>query len=1120
MADVDSISQYYNLYDSSKGYTEMLFRAGKVLQSKEVNELQSILKEQIQNVGNTILSDGDIVEGCQLVIDSETGKKATVTAGKIYLQGNVRNVASTTLTITGTGTETIGIKLTREVVTPDEDPDLLDVATGYDNYNQDGAYRLRENAILVLNDDSAITVFTIQDGQQVAQNTNEDLTQIERIQNTLARRTFDESGNYKVEGLDLATKSYYDSDYIYVNLEPGRAYIQGYEVTKTAAQNIGIPRATDTRNVQSEPKVFTSGTLRYALNNRFPDSISRVIATVEVTETKTRSSVAGGTDSLNNGSVVSVQSVVQGSTTYIAGTDYQLTDDGIDWSLSGAEPSSGSTYTVTYRYNSNLAEGTDFTLSYSSESTVGYILFTNSGAKPVNGTTFLVDYDYLLCRIDVVSLDKDGMIIVTSGQSNTLLNVESPAVDSNDVLPIGSVLVIPKSDQVTVVNNETKAVHMLDLYNMLARINTLEYNQAVTQLDNEAASGESSTSLVGVFTDGFVNFDKADIFHSEWDASIDDDNETLTLPYSETAIQLVPNTASNYSAAQFDTLITSEYSEVVLMSQPMASSAMRINSYSAFPKSPTVKLTPNRDNWVNETSVTSGQTYQTVSLRRWWYHRNDSWAASEKALWQSYGFADGGESLGRSNTTTTTYKSETTRTIEPYMRENTVTVEAWNLAANVDNIIATFDGKRVALSPSTAAYTGTTSGTLKASSAGYTKGTFRIPANTLAGTRELRLWASSTPSLYGTADYTADVTNVRTTVYPIQITIKTTDPIAQSFSFDTDQTVTAIGIYLKDKDANEPLIVQVRNMINGYPGTTVYASKTLNGSDCKTSSAATAETKVVFDDPVKCDANTQYCVTILSNSSTDSIWYGALNEKTTTGSSIEVNPYLSGVMFSSSNNFTWTAHQNSDLKMSIYGARFNTSGSVTFNQIALPTRADRILVTADEDIPAGCTIYWQYSTDGGTTWVPIEAFSDKELDTAATRVTLRAQWTSMRNVSPAISTSSLMLGSFTNKLQSTYISRNVNVAAGFNDVKVAVNLYVPTGSSITVYYATDTNGTSWTAMTAQGTPTQVTNLYKEYIFENKLSSTAKNFRCKLVLTTSSQTTRPTAKALKCILKTV
>ena len=224
MSEINTVNQYYNLYDSTKGYTELLFRAGKVLQSKELNEMQSILKEQIKNVGDTILTNGDIIEGCQLVID---GTEVTLTSGRIYLNGNVRKVPTTKLTITGVGTEVIGAILKSEVITPDDDNDLLEVASGYDNYNQDGAYRRKESVEITLNDSNASILYTLVDGQQLTVNKSEDLTQLDKMNATLARRTFDESGNYKVSGLKLVTKNYSDDNNIYISLEPGKAYVKG-----------------------------------------------------------------------------------------------------------------------------------------------------------------------------------------------------------------------------------------------------------------------------------------------------------------------------------------------------------------------------------------------------------------------------------------------------------------------------------------------------------------------------------------------------------------------------------------------------------------------------------------------------------------------------------------------------------------------------------------------------------------------------------------------------------------------------------------------------------------------------------------------------------------------------
>ena len=196
MARNEIVAQYYNLFDSTKGYTEILFRAGKVLQSKELNEIQSILKNQIKNVGNTILTNGDIIEGCQLVI-SDDRHTVTMTKGKIYLDGDVRDVPDTILTISGSGTEVIGAVLSSTVITQDEDSQLNDIASGYDNYNQDGAYRLKEVVRITLNDNNAAILYTLVDGEQLKVQSSEDLTQLDKINATLARRTFEESGNYQ-----------------------------------------------------------------------------------------------------------------------------------------------------------------------------------------------------------------------------------------------------------------------------------------------------------------------------------------------------------------------------------------------------------------------------------------------------------------------------------------------------------------------------------------------------------------------------------------------------------------------------------------------------------------------------------------------------------------------------------------------------------------------------------------------------------------------------------------------------------------------------------------------------------------------------------------------------------
>lgn len=1122
MSEINTVNQYYNLYDSTKGYTELLFRAGKVLQSKELNEMQSILKEQIKNVGDTILTNGDIIEGCQLVID---GNNVTLTSGRIYLNGNVRQIPTTQISITGTGTEVIGAILKSEVITPDDDNDLLEIASGYDNYNQDGAYRRKESVEITLNDPNASILYTLVDGQQLTVNTSEDLTQLDKMNATLARRTFDESGNYKVSGLKLVDKNYSDSKNIYISLEPGKAYVKGYEVTKSAAQTIPLERAATLRQIENEPKTFRTANNRYALNNTYTNAINKIVSIVQATQNITRGSIIGGIDYLPLSPVAEVLSVKQGGTIYQAGTDYQLLNDGIDWSLGGSAPDPGSSYSVTWTYNKTMLKDTDYVLYTPEGSDLGYVEFLTDGDKPVDGSTFLVNYNFMLCRRDIIALDKDGKIVVTKGQPDILRTVESPSVDDDSVLVLGSALLKPKSDEVAIINNNTQTIPMLDLYKMLERINALEYNQSITDLDNEAAAGENATELIGVFTDGFIGMSKADVYHSEWTASIDLDNQELTLPFETSLSNLVVNKTQDFNAGVFNRLLTAPYTEITLLNQPLATGSLRINSYNAFPKTPTVKLNPEVDNWIDEnTVVIQGSTKTTsVTLRRWWYHKSASWAQEEKALWQAYGFADGGESLGWNSAQVTVNKSVVNSILDTaimYMRQKSVNVVIQNLEPNADNITATFDGMAIDLTPTQVAYQGTKSGTLKADATGKTAGHFVIPANTLCGTRELKVYPANTPSLVGSASYTANgrLRTTTKTVWTETVKLNASDPLAQAFQFELDQYLTGVGIYFLDKDKGEPVIIQVRNMINGYPGTTVYAEKVINPSEVATSTDASAETKVVFDDPVYCNAGEQYCFTILSNSDVDSVWIAETTKTDiTTKTQVSKNPYLNGTLFSSSNALTWTAHQSSDMKFKLYGAKFETAGHAIFQAIE-GVSLDRLMVTSEESIPSGCTINWQYSINEGD-WMPIETYDDRDLDEVAENVKIKVSITANSYTSPAIALDSLMLVGFKNKSSGVYISKNVAVKDGFNTIKQIIDLHIPANTNVNMYYATDVDGEEWHALNNTET-VQKSSEYKTYTFEATLSEKAYNYRCKVELTSVVQTSRPKAQNLRSIMKDV
>lgn len=1128
---------YYDTFDKSKGYSRVLFKPGLILQSAELNELQSILKQNIRDISGTLLTNGDIIEGCQCIIsavsEGSIAKKVVITKGKVYLDGGIYDVEETTLALKGAGTETIGILIHEQVITSEDDPELLDPSAGYANVNMSGADRLKTTVEVVTNNDNAATLFTVVDGELLNTATQNDETVIEKINTTLARRTYDESGNYRVYGCQLSAKGLSDENYIYLTASAGKAYIQGNEISKPTATQLALKRSKDLRYIETEVQEFTTGTKKYPLNNNpVVEEGLELKAYVEATTTITKG-VSHGSDPFpeiytRNGisEILEVTQPASGNT-YTVGSngDCRKNGNSIKWNENGKEPNSGSTYTVRFSYIKTMDYNIDYDLLM--EDGKYYIRILN-GVQPINKTDLLVDYNFMLYRRDVIVMDYLGNYKIIEGQSDTLLNVASPVVNDENVMVMGSVLLQPLNDEVIVINNKNARLSMNELQSMAERLSNLEQSVAVSDLDKEAMAGEDATSLIGIYTDGFIGFTKCDVDHPMFNAAIDLDNNECTISASETLHELKlqdrTDITPNSKNTAYGSLVTAPATETVVAKCSAATGTKLVNQYKVFPSMPVLTLTPRVNNWVDESNVVvQGSTVvKTVTLRRWWYHRGASWEASERAQWIALGFADGGASLGWASSATNK-KSSTQVTSEEaimYMKQITVTAVGQMLEPYTDNIIVTFDGRQMNMTPANSSYKGSLTGTLKANADGYTKGTFVVPANTLCGTVEVQLYPQGNPKLLATASYTSNGTKRTTTktVWTEIIKINPTDPLAQSFQFDKDQFLTAVGLYFLKGDDSCDISVQIRNVVNGYPGTTCYGEKILKGADVKTSTAGTVETKVVFDDPIYCLKDTQYCIVILTESNVASMFYSELGgTDILTKAKILKLPYTEGMMFSSSNAITWTAHQDSNLKFNIYGNSYKDTGYVYFTEIN-NVSYDRLLLMADTSIPVDTELTWEYSDDGGMKWYPIVLFEDIELSKLIGRVLVRAKFRPGSTVSPAVLLESCYLIGFMNTTECNYVSRNIVLDEAFHNVKQVLTIKAPEGTSVSVFYAIDTDGIEWKS--APQTKEKVIDEagWIQYTFEDNIAGNGgKNFRARIYMITNDRTVRPRVKNLMNIL---
>jgi hypothetical protein len=168
-----------------------------------------------------------------------------------------------------TSSKNIGFTVKEEIITSDKDTQLLDGAQGSPNYAAPGADRYGITLTLISKNlgtvtDNFIEVARVVDGELVVNNTK---TIYSEIGNELARRTFDESGDYTVKKwpiqiLDHQATSPDDTKFT-VALDPGKGYIKGYEYETINQEFLTLDRARDTDQADNLDVNVTYGNYVY-----------------------------------------------------------------------------------------------------------------------------------------------------------------------------------------------------------------------------------------------------------------------------------------------------------------------------------------------------------------------------------------------------------------------------------------------------------------------------------------------------------------------------------------------------------------------------------------------------------------------------------------------------------------------------------------------------------------------------------------------------------------------------------------------------------------------------------------------------------------------------------------
>jgi hypothetical protein len=170
------------------------------------------------------------------------------------------------------------------------------------------------------------------------------------------------------------------------------------------------------------------------------------------------------------------------------------------------------------------------------------------------------------------------------------------------------------------------------------------------------------------------------------------------------------------------------------------------------------------------------------------------------------------------------------------------------------------------------------------------------------------------------------------------------DPLAQTFLIQQPggAFITKVDVFFEAKDSAIPVQLEIREVVNGYPGKAVipFSRIIMTPDNISVSADATVATPFIFPSPIYLQDSTEYCLVLLSDSNEYKVWISQLGEKNIgTDRYISEQPYA-GVLFKSQNASTWTADQLQDLKFTIHRASFTTGqyGEVEFvNDSIKPT---------------------------------------------------------------------------------------------------------------------------------------------------------------------------------------
>ena len=214
------------------------------------------------------ISATDLSISAMAASSSATGKGSAISLdiGVFYINGNFINVTAHTLILdkyTNTPSYKTGLGVSETVIGSGTDSTLLDNAQGAYNYAAPGADRLKYSLALAkktltsTDDTDFYELLRVNAG---VKEIDVNIPVYSVLEETFARRTYDESGSYTVRAFSPQLKDHSsDPTKFNVRLDPGKSFIEGHEHETIIATDVTLDRARSITNVNNFDRLMQYG---------------------------------------------------------------------------------------------------------------------------------------------------------------------------------------------------------------------------------------------------------------------------------------------------------------------------------------------------------------------------------------------------------------------------------------------------------------------------------------------------------------------------------------------------------------------------------------------------------------------------------------------------------------------------------------------------------------------------------------------------------------------------------------------------------------------------------------------------------------------------------------------